>query len=253
MITLQEQDSPERQFLSDTPIQYIVQLMKHRDYESKEVWTFDKDYVPPGTRRRKGGVKEPYTWTPNYAQKRRQQVKTPPIPAIETQRRIYSVDKSLTNVYSELKRINGKDFQLFWCVEDYKDHDYRGHDAHSALFIAGLHTAKLNAKYSQDAILRERFCEDYGVRDIIAKCIERAKLSVTHTYASHACAQDKYETQIHSAHVLKTLATQSAMSVDMLKTFYLTKSINDPTGSMCFGFNRTFDNKFDHFLQNTMP
>lgn len=253
MITFEQQNSPERQFLSDTPIQYIVQLMKHRDYESREVWTFDKDYATPAPRRRKDGIKTPRVWTPNYAQKRRRQVPTSPIPAIETQRRIYSVDKSLTNFYSQLKRINGKDFQLFWCIEDYKDNDYRGHDAHAALFIAGLHTKKLNAKYSQDALLRERFCDDYGVRDIVAECVRRAKLSVQHTYASHALPSDKYSTQIHSVHALKALDTQSAMSVDMLKTFYLTKSINDDTGSMCFGFNRTFEHKFDHFLHNKMP
>ena len=43
------------------------------------------------------------------------------------------------------------------------DKDGKSLDAHAALFIAGLHTNKLNAKYSTEPELRAKYGDDYGV------------------------------------------------------------------------------------------
>jgi hypothetical protein len=116
------------------------------------------------------------------------------------------------------------------------------------LFIAGLHTTKLNQKYSTDATLRARFCEDYGVRNIIAQCVREAGLSVKHSGITRALHPNKYLSQIHSVNELRARSTDQRFTVDEIKTFYLTKSINDASGSMCFGSNRKLERKYVEFL-----
>ena len=251
MIEMQYQNSPERQFLYDIPLQYIVQLMKHRDYEHREEMVFDSNYQAPQPTRRANGVKAPITWSPNYAHKRHKQIYSRPITATETQRRIYAAGASNTDVWSHLKRINGKNFQLFWCIEDYRDSDYRGLDAHAALFIAGLHTTTLIDKYSVDATLRQAFGDDYAIKNIIAQCIRDAGLSVSHTVISTELHPDKYSSQIHAVQQLKVAGTPGTASLDAIKIHYLTKSINDASGSMCFGSNQKLEHKYVAFLQRS--
>lgn len=249
MIPLEEQDSIERQFLKDTQLQYIVQLMKRRDYEYREEMVFDASYQKPRPRRRINGVKTPFDWSPNYAQKRHKQISSRPITATETQRRIYAAGDSTTDFWSRLKRINGRDFQLFWCVEDYKDGDYRGLDAHAAIFIAGLHTEMLTEKYSVNAALRRTFSDDYAIRNIIAECVRDAGLSVKHTVITDKLSVNQYSSQIHSVQQLKAASAPATKSLDAIKIDYLTKSINDASGSMCFGSNQKLEKKYIEFLQ----
>lgn len=251
MLNVQLQDSVERQFLLDTPLQYIVQLMKRRDYEFHTVMQFPKVEASPAVRRRVAGVKTPSDWSPNYAKPVKIQTRSYAISASETQRRIYAAGANPTDFWSNLKRVNGKDFQLFWCIEDYVNQDYKPLDAHAAIIIAGLHTKKLNAKYSTDATLRARFGDDYGIRDIIAQCVRAADLAVKHTTVERALAGDKYSSQIHSVFELRARGTRlGRRSADETKIAYLTKSVNDPSGSMCFGGNRKLEPKFHTFLQS---
>jgi len=249
LLTQPFQDSIERQFLLDTPLQYIVETMKRRDYEYRTDYEFEKSLVKLATRRRIAGMKQPHDWSPSYAKPVNKQVGSAPISAAEMQCRIYSASQTNTDFWSRLKRVNGKDFQLFWCIEDYIDKDGKPLDAHAALFIAGLHTEKLKAKYSTDPELRAKYGDDYGVRDIIAQCIRQAGLSVAHTTAHKASRSTKYESQIHSCFDLQVQETAGGLSVAEKKIHYLTKSINDASGSMCFGSNRKLERKYSQFIK----
>lgn len=250
MLLQKHQDSLERQFLLDTPLQYVVQMMKRRDFGYVTAMEFSKNYDKPKPRRRVAGTSMPLAFAPNYAQAVKKAVPTSPIPASEYERRIYSAGENKSDFWSRLKRVNGKDFQLFWCIEDNDVTEGKRVDAHGALFIAGLHTETLKKKYPSEARWRDKCGDDYVVKDIIAQCVRQAGLAVEHTTAADIRRGDKYTSQIHSVNDLRRQASVAGcLSPDDIKIRYLTKAVNDDSGSMCFGSNRKLEKQYTTFIQ----
>lgn len=249
MLLKQLQDSLERQFLLDTPLQYVVQMMKRRDFEFVTSMEFDTNNEKPKPRRRPAGTKERLTFEPNYAKLVKRQIPSSPIPASEYERRIYSAGQNPTDFWSQLKRVNGKDFQLFWCIEDNVVKEGRRVPPHGALFIAGLHTETLNRKYPSEAKWRDRCGDDYVVKDIIAQCVKDARLAVEHTTVSDVRRGKKYSSLINSAYDLQRRASEpGCLSPYEIKIYYNTKAANDASGSMCSGSNRKLEKKYTTFI-----
>ena len=263
MIEMAKQNSPERAFLNTLGFQYVVCLMKHRDSVSVRNMEFNKHnrggrmiYVPhvkQVRRRPKNGVQQMMEFTPNYPAPVEHRIRTLPISASETERRIYSgnlTDEHLRNqcFWTLLKKANGtKDFQLFWCIEDYTNQDFKVLDAHAALFIRGLHTDSMNKKYSTDQRLKEKYNEDYGVRDIIAECVREAGLSVKHKYE-----HGRHRGRLHSQIIALPSSCKTHdhdETAEHVRKYYHTKSINDASGTGCSGFNKKFEKKFQQFLR----